>query len=287
MNRRPIGSWLPEQASLKRPPHAVTSLFLVEEGWGRRHFSCKCKGSLPRRRPALSSSFDLETYRGVPYPDVLIQLLMEFFTALESAILVRSKRHPIRRLRLRRSRHRLGELREDFRELLTAPQAAEHTVRSLEQKAKKWHLGAGAGFRIARGPATSEAHASASKEGRALEDQSAEAKFTFTKMDALFSSAPLIRAVLSETMDRLPDASGYVVLDDYYHVAQDDQPEVVGYLHQLVKNLPIILKILRGPASTQSVRRGRSTNRPTDRPRCGCDPTRPSTGTFSGRSSLP
>jgi hypothetical protein len=40
-------------------------------------------------------------------------------------------------------------------------------------------------------------------------------------------------------MERVPDASAYVVLDDYYHVALGDQPEVLGYLHQLVKNLPV------------------------------------------------
>jgi hypothetical protein len=96
---------------------------------------------------------------------------------------------------------------------------------------------------MARSPAAIEASGSVTTEDTALRNQSTEAKFILTKMDALFSSAPLIRAVLSEAMERVPDASAYVVLDDYYHVALSDQPEVLGYLHQLVKNLPVFLKV--------------------------------------------
>jgi hypothetical protein len=39
------------------------------------------------------------------------------------------------------------------------------------------------------------------------------------------------------------DIPTLIVLDDFYHVSFDDQPDVLAYLHQVVKNLDIFLKI--------------------------------------------
>jgi hypothetical protein len=105
---------------------------LGRRGVGKSSLLRKVQKDLGDRETGIAVFIDLETYRGVPYPDVLIQLLMELFTALDDAIVDRSRRHPIRRLRLRRSRTRL------------------------------------------------------TKEDASLRNQSTEAKFIRTKMDALF-----------------------------------------------------------------------------------------------------
>lgn len=47
-------------------------------------------------------------------------------------------------------------------------------------------------------------------------------------MDGLYTAAPLVRGVLTTTMDELLGQPAYIILDDFYHVAYDDQPKGIG-----------------------------------------------------------
>ncbi len=62
-------------------------------------------------------------------------------------------------------------------------------------------------------------------------------------MDGLLSAAVLIRDALSDAQAHLNEGALLLVLDDFYHVPYDAQPDVLAYLHQIVKNLEIYLKI--------------------------------------------
>jgi hypothetical protein len=70
-----------------------------------------------------------------------------------------------------------------------------------------------------------------------------ESRFEKTKMDALFAAATRVRTVISASMEQLAETPGFIVLDDFYHVRTTDQPDVLGYLHQVVKNLEVYLKV--------------------------------------------
>src|SRR6266545_2158735 len=69
---------------------------------------------------------DLETLKGIPYPDVLIQLLIELFKVLEEGLkkprIGPSLRRTIQRYRARRD---LRRLRNDFAVLLSEPESSE------------------------------------------------------------------------------------------------------------------------------------------------------------------
>jgi hypothetical protein len=62
-------------------------------------------------------------------------------------------------------------------------------------------------------------------------------------MDGLLSASVLIRGVLRAAQAAMGDRPTLIVLDDFYHVPFADQPDVLAYLHQVVKNLDIYLKI--------------------------------------------
>jgi hypothetical protein len=49
--------------------------------------------------------------------------------------------------------------------------------------------------------------------------------------------------VLEEATKTLESHSCTIILDDFYHVKTDDQPHVLGYLHQVAKNLDIYMKV--------------------------------------------
>jgi hypothetical protein len=180
---------------------------------------------------------DVETLRDRPYPDVLIELLIAILGALDRSLSLAWKSAGrqawIRSLqphwRLRRLRSRLGVL-------LNEPQQAIHTVRDLQRKEVSGSMGFVA-------PPIKGIFASArARFSRARVDQQ-EAQFTATKMEGLQAAVVHIRSVLDAASKQLAGTPTLVVLDDFYHVPFDDQPKVLAYLHQTVKNLPIYLKI--------------------------------------------
>ena len=50
--------------------------------------------------------------------------------------------------------------------------------------------------------------------------------------------------MLALAQDTLGEKPALIVVDDFYHVPYKDQPNVLAYLHQIVKNLNIFLKAL-------------------------------------------
>lgn len=187
---------------------------------------------------------DLETLRGVPYPDVLIRLLSTLLSVLGAELRrQRPRGGPRAQLRQMRLHRDIQRLRRDLETLLEEPQAAEHTVRRLRSRRRQRGFAgdisiAGAAQRLRFG-----LNAKLSDRRDHVEDQALEARFVRTKMDGLYSAAPLIRGVLERTTVALAGPPSLLILDDFYHVATDDQPRVLAYLHQVVKNLNIFLKV--------------------------------------------
>jgi hypothetical protein len=186
---------------------------------------------------------DLETLRGVPYPDVLIRLLVTFLDVLGGQLKGREQsRWTAERWRLLKLRLRGRRLRRQLEKLLEAPQSAEHTVKELESQSVD--VGVGADIRATAGalvPASLKIGGSARRGKR--RDATSESRFTKTKMDGLHYATPHIRRLMEETLGALDGKGSFLLLDDFYHVSQEDQPRVLAYLHQVVKNLEAWLKV--------------------------------------------
>ena len=180
---------------------------------------------------------DVETLRGRPYPDVLIELLIELLKELEAGLRAAAAGDGLRRrIVATRTRLRVGRLRRTLGRLLSEPQEAKHTVRKLQKR----NRGGSVGFRI---PPIKGLTGSAEAAGSSSQESQAEAEFVQTKMEGLLAAAVQIRGVLAAASDQLAGTPTLVVLDDFYHVRYDDQPLVLAYLHQVVKNLAIYLKV--------------------------------------------
>jgi hypothetical protein len=190
---------------------------------------------------------DIETLRGRPYPDVLIELLKELLDDLERRLRADGFVASWKRRKLRR---RVRALSAAMSSLLQAPQMAEHTVSTLRSQATKsgsgWSAGAKLKAAARKGPAGASAEAGAHLgRGHEQEDSSqskVEARFERTKMDGLVEAALLIRNVLGDAQKEIAVPT-LVVLDDFYHIPLNDQAQVLAYLHQVVKGLDISLKI--------------------------------------------
>jgi hypothetical protein len=180
---------------------------------------------------------DIETLRGRPYPDVLIELLISLLDALDTRLATSLQDQPMReRLRGLAARRRVRGLRRDLERLLTDPQ---QTTRSVVQG--ETHASAAAGGAIV--PPLKGGWFAISKRRSRRGTTSTNAEFLETKMEGLLTAAVRIRRMLEDVSKVLGSVPTLVVLDDFYHVRFDDQPQVLAYLHQIVKNLPIYLKI--------------------------------------------
>jgi len=182
---------------------------------------------------------DVETLRNRPYPDVLIEMLIELLSGLKDRLKPDAWYRMDQRLKRVRIRRRLKRLTALLQRLLAQPQVAQRTVRDLQSQASRASMGAGLrlrthGLQVEGGGEHSRARSS---------EESSEGMEERTKMDGLLSAAVLIRSVLFSAQETMGDKPTLIVLDDFYHVPFDDQPDVLAYLHQVVKNLDIFLKV--------------------------------------------
>jgi hypothetical protein len=116
---------------------------------------------------------------------------------------------------------------------------AQRTVHELQSRAAGASVRGRLGARY-RGQ-TAEASLDASR--RHTTEESSEGSEELSKPDGLLSASVLIRGVLTAAQDAMGDKSTLIVRDDFYHVPAGDQPDVPAYLHQVVKNMDIFLKI--------------------------------------------
>lgn len=182
---------------------------------------------------------DIETLRGRPYPDVLIELLIALLSSVQSRLKDKAGFVDLNRSR-RKARKQLNRLVKTLRRLLNEPQTAERVIRELRSSSHSIGAGAGAEGRIKQ-IFRFRGHADADRSSSHAESR--EARVEESKMDGLLAAAVLIREALSNAQAHHDDNTMLVVLDDFYHVPYDDQPNVLAYLHQIVKNLGIYLKV--------------------------------------------
>lgn len=190
---------------------------------------------------------DVETLRSRPYPDVLIELLDVLLDDLGTRLGADGRWRTFRRRRLR---NRIEQLSQAMSQLLAEPQIAEHTVQALRSRSHQRGRSASARGSVTLDASALEAAASATANAQVgtlthrneQEQDTVNAKFVRTKMDGLNEATILVRDVLSDAIAELKRPT-LLVLDDFYHIPLDDQPEVLAYLHQIVKGLDIHLKV--------------------------------------------
>ena len=239
---------LPELAEAARASQRTVDSFvpprlgLVEETFARRHqlvFGRRGVGkstllrmierhATERGDPVVY--IDLETLRGIPYPDVLIQLLIKLCSQLGENVKAPKGGGLRDRLAAVRARRRLSKLSGALGGLLEAPQEAEHTVSKLKRRAAK----AGASVTV---PSTVAAlNGSASAE--LSTEEASRASFKRTKMEGLYAAAPMIRDELETVMKRLGERSAFIVTTQVVVVGGSRQPRQPSRRSPRMASLP-------------------------------------------------
>jgi hypothetical protein len=171
-----------------------------------------------------------DTIKTLDYPDVLIRLLLAIFEGLPS----QSRWARLRRW-VRRDRSPTDAIITELRQLLALPATSKVKVTTAQTSSAK--TGARAG--IKRGPVEagikSESVSGASRE-EVRESDEEKIRVVDTRL------ADYKRAIQDE-LSGGHYAYGVFIIDDFYLINPTYQPEVIDYLHRLLRDTDLYLKV--------------------------------------------
>lgn len=179
------------------------------------------------------ATVDMERFKGREFPDVLIEILIALLAAMRPEVRFKHL-WPDQLLKSRETK-----LRKELLAALNDPQSLTRRIeRTASRKSKLGVGGSGAaawqgvGFKSTGGIE----HA---KDSTSI----AAAQYEELKIQRLQQLAPRISEVLKSLVDRTAEKYALIFIDDYYFVRLADQPNVLGYLHQVCKGTGVWLKI--------------------------------------------
>jgi hypothetical protein len=191
---------------------------------------------------------DQETFMGLSYPDVLVSTLEEVFLQFSRQLRTSSPRLMKRWFRRRSpgpSEHELvaGELERavaQLMELKLAPNETDiewtATFASHRERDDSRETSVG----LERGPI----RGGRSRKGASSQSSStgaeASQRYRTTKAEHLERAVPTYRRLMKAATATMPDA--FLILDDFYRLAEADQPKIAGYFHRVVKDTGVWLK---------------------------------------------
>jgi hypothetical protein len=190
-----------------------------------------------RKEGAPVAVIDMEKFKGRPFPDVLIEILIKLLDEVRPTI---RKASPLRDWRLRRQFNRS---RKELVQLLGDPQSMTHEVQRSRTSARGRQ--AGAGGRTGAKGSLGEVAASAKVEAgsSSTTESMAKAEFEELKIERLQQLASRLSDELAQLVAGADKDQAVIFIDDFYYVRISDQPDVLDYLKQVVKSTGIWLKV--------------------------------------------
>lgn len=160
-----------------------------------------------------------DEFKRLTYPDLLVRLLLRIFEALPSAN--QSWRKLIRKP------NAVQRHITDLRNILS--QAEESQIKETEGLASESGLGLGIDY--------------ASASGKRSRRQERQSEFKAQKLDRLERSLSDFKKALSEALEKSRYDAAFVLLDDFYLIPRSRQPDVIDYLHRVLRGTNYYLKV--------------------------------------------
>ena len=168
-----------------------------------------------------------DTIKTLDYPDVLIRLLLEIFEGLPS-------RRAWRRW-LSRGQPATSEVIAELRGLLSLPSESKLRVTTAESQSSSAEVQAA----LRQGPAQAGVSATDST-GASREEVRESDEQKIRTVDARLAD---YKRILQAEFDNAKCAYGVFIIDDFYLINPADQPDVIDYLHRLLRDTDLYLKV--------------------------------------------
>ncbi|SDF57395.1 hypothetical protein SAMN04487781_1922 [Cellulosimicrobium cellulans] len=191
---------------------------------------------------------DQETFKGLSYPDVLVSALAEIFQQFASQLAevhpeIKRKWYQIRKPALTTEQALVRELRQAVASLLDLKRApSESEVEWTESYSSELMEAVenGTNFGGSTKGASAEHLRKRGRSSRTAEGAAIAHRYTASKAEHLERALSTYRVLMNAVGKIAPDS--YVILDDFYHLREADQPNIAGYFHRAVKDTGVWLK---------------------------------------------
>jgi hypothetical protein len=185
--------------------------------------------SLTGNAQHLAIRINVEDYKDISFPNILLQILRACFLELDPVI--RSQASWLKLPTAWRFRRQLRRKAKVLNDLLYEPDKEEHKVKTKVSSED----GASAGFQGASLNVKADIKDTVEKEvSRTIPvDKLARLQLELTEYKLLFRDASHI----------LNGSPIFLILDDFYFVPKSVQPEFVDFFHRLTKDTPLYLKL--------------------------------------------
>ena len=194
---------------------------------------------------------DQEVFMGLEYPDVLVSTLSSVLSQFSEQICANESPREsafFGRLFVHRTISKSEEVANELalavaslEELKRAPSESEiewtSSYVSEDSQSRRRVRAIGSGHKSLTGSIGSDnSHSSRRRSGSGVSQ-----RFQATKADHLERAIPDYRELMRSAISVAPDA--FIILDDFYRLAEEDQPRIAGYFHRVVKDTGVWLKI--------------------------------------------
>lgn len=179
------------------------------------------------------ATVDMESFNGREYPDVLIEILIDLLSEIRPKLgRPKLRQKVILNVQFRR-------LKKDLEELLSAPQKFAHQLNRTEADR------ANAEAAVALSAQFKGQGLTAGFGGRRSNEISKVSTATYEelKIERLQTLVPRISKLLTAMVRTSTGKYALIFLDDFYFVRLEEQPAVLGYLHQVCKGTGVFLKV--------------------------------------------
>ncbi|MFW5823687.1 MAG: hypothetical protein ACOCVV_01840, partial [Marinobacter sp.] len=176
-----------------------------------------------------------DEFKRLTYPDLLVRLLLKIFESMPSAN--QSWRKWLKRP------NSIQRNIKDLRKILS--QAEEAQVKQTDGTNSEHGAG------LEKGPA--KAH------GKISNSHEKQSEFKEQKLDHLERYLSDYKKSLSEALDKTRYDSAFILLDDFYLIPRSRQPDVIDYLHRLLRGTNFYIKIGTVRHRTTIIRNGDQT----------------------------
>jgi len=176
-------------------------------------------------------SLNLEDFKDITFPNIVIHVLLGTFNQLKEKIKKRTSWYKFWR---RKAKKLVDELEKDCKKLEKYIHEPDEEVREINAK------------EAYQGEASASAKVSAlSATGKEKFDSSLEIKRTLarSKLEHLKLELTKYKEKISSISAVLGNKPIFLIMDDLYFVPKDTQPELVDYFHRLTKGTNLFIKV--------------------------------------------
>ncbi len=248
------GEYFDPHGLLQRVTGSANHVILGRRGSGKTRLLDELSRSAAEDTTVISVG--AEDFKGLSYPDVLIQVLDSFLTSFEKRLSAKPEllsgswwrggwkrlRHPLLSSRTRRERRDLltsvTDLRRELAGLYSESSSREAEYVQVDRQTESDTQGRA----VSAGGAVGDAKLSSGSAKEAASETKTRTTQTEQKHEKVQRLLPQFKTLLGNVSTHL-DSRIVLAVDDFYFLRREDQPAVVDYIHLICKDTRAFLKI--------------------------------------------